>query len=372
MNAAEAKKRGSRQKLTPEQQEEVIRRNEKGESVAELARAFGVSHWTVDAIFKRLKISPKKQDGASWALSPGQKQEAISRYVKGEDGLSLAAEYGVTFTSIYAILERAGVSRRVGHFQEKYSDSERIAVAESYKRTRSSVVTAKEFGMDISMVCLILEKFGIERREPADCARKHDCDHEFFSRLTPESAYWTGFLAADGDITKNFEVRLRLHRKDEQHVLNFIRALSATHEVRRTDSNKKNQRCDASGVAICSRKMVEDLAVRHVIPRKSLIAKPWEVPGYLERFYWLGLVDGDGWVSKFDGSLRSTGIGLCGSYEMVSGFASWVKRFVNVNSTVRPMRSIYSFRVSGRNSEVIARILWSDAPMALERKAIRA
>ncbi len=32
---------------------------------------------------------------------------------------------------------------------------------------------------------------------------KYEVDHEFFSKLSPESAYWAGFIAADGSISSS-------------------------------------------------------------------------------------------------------------------------------------------------------------------------
>ena len=148
--------------------------------------------------------------------------------------------------------------------------------------------------------------------------RKYSVNREYFKEIdTPEKAYWLGFLAADGSITNNpggFCLSLELAECDASHVLKFARAIGSDAPV-----SPSRQNCVRTRINCWQ--MVEDLAALGIVARKSLVVEPpLDKLAGLERYYWRGLWDGDGWISK---GPRSWDIGLVGSLACVDGFASW-------------------------------------------------
>jgi hypothetical protein len=113
---------------------------------------------------------------------------------------------------------------------------------------------------------------------------------------TEEKAYWLGFLTADGCITIGKKTqdspRLSLHlaKQDYEHIVKFKQALQATQAV-----SMNEQSCH---FVICSTEMAADLARHGIQPRKTFSTKPAQIAPELEKHYWRGVLDGDGYISK--------------------------------------------------------------------------
>lgn len=63
-------------------------------------------------VVKRIRRMPQQWRGRPLALSPAQAQAAARRYLKGESGVALAAEYGVSHRCMMMTLRRVGVEIR--------------------------------------------------------------------------------------------------------------------------------------------------------------------------------------------------------------------------------------------------------------------
>lgn len=132
------------------------------------------------------------------------------------------------------------------------------------------------------------ERLELHKRPGA--LRRCDIDDSFFSDPTPLSAYWAGFLAADGYID-GYNVCLAIHEKDLRHLEAF------------RDMVAPRKRIGISGkrvsLGLCSPRMCDDLAcIYGIVPRKSLILPAPRIDdedcvvGYIA-----GLFDGDGSVT---------------------------------------------------------------------------
>src|SRR5688500_3699515 len=100
----------------------------------------------------------------------------------------------------------------------------------------------------------------LEKSNKISIGRPHiySCNDDFFSgALHERSAYWLGFIAADGSITPNLcKLRFALQEKDSCMVEMLRDDLQATNPIR-TFQNGKNK---ASEIVIASRKIVSDLS----------------------------------------------------------------------------------------------------------------
>ena len=93
--------------------------------------------------------------------------------------------------------------------------------------------------------------------------QKFKCEHEFFSKDTPESWYWAGFLASDGHIQKN-RIKLELSTKDKCHILKFQQAINLNAPIIDTVKidnrpNFKSKIYYSSKIRFNSHQMVTDL-----------------------------------------------------------------------------------------------------------------
>lgn len=122
-----------------------------------------------------------------------------------------------------------------------------------------------------------------------------------FDELTPLSAYWLGFLMADGCVTRQSEGRslrltLRLSVKDRAHLERFRDWIGSAHtiyEKEHADPAGKTQR--SCCLQISSEPLCTALGKWGVVPRKTTRENP--NPELLNnRDFWRGCVDGDGSV----------------------------------------------------------------------------
>lgn len=129
-------------------------------------------------------------------------------------------------------------------------------------------------------------------RKNTDHLRKYVVNDSYFSTLSEESAYWLGFLAADGFVaSKKPVVGVSLARKDRGHLVRFRNALDATYPV--TDGINSGGH-PYSSLRVTSPEMVSDLSHFGIVPRKSLTIQWPDLPRDLERHFIRGYFDGDG------------------------------------------------------------------------------
>ena len=204
--------------------------------------------------------------------------------------------------------------------------------------------------------------------------RKYCLDENFFSEINnEEKAYWLGFLAADGAITEN-RVRLRLARKDEEHLREFKNAVKWSGK----DYIPKNN--NGIEVGFRSLKMVVDLEKYFVTPRKTFTIKFPYLPKEMERHFVRGVFDADGCISK----CKRIKIGQMGQKYVSFGGDFCIegnKQFISVlqsrltkiglpyNSINYSGKSISRVRYGGINQLVkIYDYLYKDTKLFLKRK----
>jgi hypothetical protein len=66
------------------------------------------------------------------------------------------------------------------------------------------------------------------------------CKHDCFSTVTPESAYWVGFIMADGCIHKA-NVRISLAERDGDHLKKFCQLAEINREPVRNGKNRRSK-----------------------------------------------------------------------------------------------------------------------------------
>lgn len=146
-------------------------------------------------------------------------------------------------------------------------------------------------------------------------SRKHKLHHtikiDYFKNITPESAYWGGFLAADGSIIKDpnkpntYRLCLALSVKDEEHLKLFQKTMGHTgkigyiHHAERLYKGRVMKAFSSCFVNICQAShMREDLAKLGIIPNKTKRLPPPILDSNVLRLAFLkGYICGDGCIS---------------------------------------------------------------------------
>jgi hypothetical protein len=150
-----------------------------------------------------------------------------------------------------------------------------------------------------------------------------------------ESAYWAGFLAADGCVDKN-RIRLYLGIIDVGHLHKFKAFLKSRHKV--AESTNYN-RCSFEFSNKTIRSDLESLYL--ITPRKSLVLEFPEISEELLPHFIRGYFDGDGTLcetfSNVNSITSSIIAGFLGSPAFMVRCSEIVHRVINKNNTLKLM-----------------------------------
>ena len=128
-------------------------------------------------------------------------------------------------------------------------------------------------------------------------------NNNYFSEQNNRMAYIMGFLAADGNVSKNGNrIQSQLSLKDKGH-LEMIQSEIGGCEVYEYESNGYK----SCGWHCCSSQIKKDLAIYGIIPHKT---GTLSIPKVLDKQYWKdfirGYFDGDGTICKDGTGFRVT------------------------------------------------------------------
>lgn len=219
--------------------------------------------------------------------------------------------------------------------------------------------------------------FDIPRRR-----RVLDLDESAFAVVTEESAYWIGFLMADGCVTEPRgegmpSIRLSLAEEDAAHVERFKAFLKSSHKITvikkktSTFGGKEYNSQNAHTLVVHSKRLADALRSFGVTTLKTHTAR---VRGLeLDRHFWRGVMDGDGSVHVLPGAGRrlrpAPGLNLCGSYHTLAQFVDFVHAHApQAKLKIQRRPSISQVNMCGKYARLILSVLYSDCAVALDRK----
>jgi hypothetical protein len=174
-----------------------------------------------------------------------------------------------------------------------FNHDDEIEIARLYLQEGwSTPELASKYNTNHRTILNVLDRRRVKRRPILDALRlqAYRLDRLAFRRpLTSAAEYWTGFLMADGCVTDQGALLLRLQLRDEDHVRKFRRFMHAQAPI------YYERKTRAVGIAICSREVCGDLMDLGVTPRKSLvgICDPDLTDSAA---FWRGMIDGDGHI----------------------------------------------------------------------------
>lgn len=171
-----------------------------------------------------------------------------------------------------------------------------------------SGMTQKQVGIENGVgrdaVGNILRKFCVPTREYTGsrsvARREWEWNTYFFDEFTHVTAYWAGFLIADGNITdKGNVMALVIQEKDLNHLEKFCYHIGLS-----TDAIYKDKKWRAYGIHLNYENLGHQLLKWGIGPRKS---KKFFVPNFpvdLLPHFLRGWIDGDGSVYRYGRSSR--------------------------------------------------------------------
>lgn len=124
-------------------------------------------------------------------------------------------------------------------------------------------------------------------------------DRDFFSNIdTEEKAYWLGFIAADGNISKTMKnMRINLNIRDKKHLEKFRQSIGGNQPIKE-NIREKNY---SVYIDVNSKKICEDLQKYGITSNKSLTLDVVFnlIPQALIHHFIRGYFDGDGSINLY-------------------------------------------------------------------------
>lgn len=222
----------------------------------------------------------------------------------------------------------------------------------------------------------VLLKNNIYIRNRSEARQKYFYNKDFFEVIdTEEKAYWLGFIAADGNITKKnylnkqYRLRIQLAEKDKEHLEKFNKSIEGNLNIRLSirqqlykNEVKEYKKCE---IYVDCTKIVNDLEDKGIYENKSLILDfSKNIPFELYRHYIRGYFDGDGSFS-YNKKTSDYRFRLYGTKKLLTV----VKDYFNHEVKITKQKNIYRLSYGGR--QLVKRILdhlYFDATIYLERK----
>lgn len=291
-------------------------------------------------------------------LSEEKIDSICKKYKEGKTTYELANIYGVSNVTIGEYLEGRGIDRVR---RDRNTKNQIDSVCRGYKNGKTTKQLAEEYNVGRSTIYKYLEKRLIDRKSRSEASRDYNLNESVFDEITEESAYWVGFLMADGCISKmnngNPQVKLTLGRKDRDHLSKFKDFLETNHPIYDRNYNVKK-----SIFCITSEKISDKLNDFGIIPNKAKIAKVNKLQN--NRHFWRGVIDGDGSVGIYN-QVRTK---LVGAKPLVKQFKDFVTSFSNTEAGIIKYNGSYCYQVGGKYASEIVKNLYKDSNIHLDRK----
>lgn len=246
----------------------------------------------------------------------------------------------------------------------KLTDKQRRTIPIEYAAGQSTTQLAKQYGVRDVVIARWVRKAGVLIRSPSQRHRKYFLDETVFNKINQNSAYWIGFLMADGCLHirrgQSPQIKIGLQIRDIIHLENFRSFLKSGRKI----SIYTWKAFKYAQFSVQSEILANRLQAFGIVERKTSKA---EATTYLanNRHFWRGVMDGDG-------SLRLTQnrwplIQLSGSEKLMNQFIRFA-RLKNCHYTIHARRNSFQVCLTGEGAKTMAKILYCRSNVFLDRK----
>lgn len=351
----------------------IVQRYRAGESAIEIAKSLGVVKRTVYNALQRAGVDVRRKLNFA---TDDQVDEIVRRYVAGGSADVIAKDIGIDRVTVYNFLRRRGIAKRLE--MTHLDDDQRLDVVAACKEGKIIEAVAEQFDVGRSTVDKILRAnkitLQIGRR------RDKDIDDSALDIVTPESAYWIGFLFSDGCIHQDKYgapvLAVGLAEKDRGHLEKMRRFFKSTHCISRSGRTETSfggpfVHWRARSIKLCT-------AMREfgIIKKKERVPVPAlsSMPAF-----WRGCIDGDGSIgTSVQGRNIYPFIRLSGQVPLLEQFQKFIVScgLARLNIVLAGERtgSVFEIETSGKTADRLIKILYKNVTdeVVLSRKNERA
>lgn len=285
-------------------------------------------------------------------------------HAQGMSCYRMSTELGIPSSSLHRQLTKMGLSvtknRKVRSDPIKDHADEIIA---AYQNGESSLEIAKRYQCDGSSVTRLLKRSGVESRY------QYSVDDSFFTNIDTEAkAYTLGFFTADGCLTKQGVMSIRVCDRDVVEKIQV--AMKHTGPIRVLPPQKNFPDRQVSYALDIKRPQLEaDLIRWGCCPNKSFktVFPADLINPELRRHFVRGLFDGDGSLKK--DTRKSYIFQIAGTAALLGPILSLIRKATNVSGGIYPHSSIFVMNIGG-NLQVrrVLDWLYRDCSIYMERK----
>jgi transposase-like protein len=294
-------------------------------------------------------------------LPPETRAAIVAELRQGQPYREICDRHQVSKNAVSKIAIKAGLRR--DNRPSLLTAPQAAAVVSRYQTGERTRDITAAFGISPDLVWETLRRSGVAARKGG--AVPLPLRHDALDVLTPDAAYWCGFLFTDGTIvrrtgtrrTQQPEVALVLQRRDRDHLVKLRDFLGSTHAITpiapATVALNGGQGTGAFRYSVRSQRLADVLTA---LGRYGPAVNPVLAAS---RDFWRGCIDGDGTVSISCGIPQ---VKLVGSRWLLRAFVDFLgpissRRPLNV----RPARNIYVVSTSYATAEKVIERLYAGA-----------
>lgn len=227
---------------------------------------------------------------------------------------------------------------------------------------KSLTKIAKEYSVDRGTLSKNLKSLGYTIKNLQNQPRVRE---DAFSKIdSEESAYWLGFLYADGCVMDDNRIELSLQERDYDHLVKFCTFIRMPTSAIKYRKSTKSYR-----VSFRNKRMKEDLISLGCIPRKSTVLiypSEEQVPRSYTRDFCRGYIDGDGYIGIKKGSTGNIPrLSILGTKSFLE---SLVSEMGFKKLSIRNKEGIFVIEWSAKYVEDYLKALYKDSSIYLSRK----
>lgn len=157
---------------------------------------------------------------------------------------------------------------------------------------------------------------------------RYQKNHNFFKNKNPLNSYWAGFIAADGNVSKNSNsLSIALSIRDKEHLQKLCFLLSEDYCLREGIRALNNKEYETISFHLSSKQWKEDLEnIWKITPQKSLTLEFPEFDNIEDKKAFIcGYIDGDGSISISNNKISLQILGTKSFLSSILGFLIDVK-----------------------------------------------
>ena len=214
---------------------------------------------------------------------------------------------------------------------------------------------AQELSVSWGTVKKVLKDNDVEiRKQVNQYSMGNNISDSLFAEINDaDSAYWLGFLYADGSIKKDRnEIALELKESDIDSIKDFHSYCGNNNNIRRHVIKRDGKEYVSYASSFSNGAVKENLCKLGCVPRKSLILTcPTEeqVPNEYFLDFLRGYIDGDGYI-QFDTSKHRYRIIICGTKDFLTGVVKRLDMFENTYIAKDSNSNIYTLTISNKEN----------------------